>query len=59
MSAIVRMKNTHHEEMTELLIGRELGWLEDAPSLRESPPPYRVRKRGNPKQHKGVLRNGH
>lgn len=25
----VAMKNTHHEEMTELLIGRDLSWLND------------------------------
>lgn len=25
----VAMKNTHHEEMTELLIGRDLSWLSD------------------------------
>ena len=25
----IAMKNTHHEEMTELLIGRDLSWLDD------------------------------
>ena len=24
----ITMKNTHHEKMTELLIGRDLGWLD-------------------------------
>ena len=24
----IAMKNTHHAEMTELLIGRDLGWME-------------------------------
>lgn len=26
----VAMKNTHHQKMTELLIGRDLGWVENA-----------------------------
>jgi len=42
---LVPMKNTHHAEMTELLIGRNLDWLEETPSLRETSHPYRVRKR--------------
>jgi len=28
----VAMKNTHHARMTELLIGKDLGWLRDAAS---------------------------
>lgn len=32
----VAMKNTHHAKMTELLIGKDLGWLRDAASVRES-----------------------
>ncbi|HKY05367.1 MAG TPA: hypothetical protein VJQ56_10780 [Blastocatellia bacterium] len=24
---LVHMKNTHHREMTELLVGRDLGWV--------------------------------
>lgn len=32
----VAMKNTHHAKMTELLIGRDLSWLRDAASERES-----------------------
>lgn len=31
----VAMKNTHHARMTELLIGKDLGWLRDAASGRE------------------------
>jgi DNA adenine methylase len=31
----VAMKNTHHAKMTELLIGKDLGWLRDAASGRE------------------------
>jgi DNA adenine methylase len=56
---LVPMKNTHHEEMTELLIGRDLSWLEDAPSLHETPPPYRARKQPQRKKHRKTSRNGH
>jgi DNA adenine methylase len=31
----VAMKNTHHAEMNELLIGRNLGWVEDGGVFRE------------------------
>jgi DNA adenine methylase len=32
----IAMKNTHHAKMTELLIGKDLGWLRSAASARES-----------------------
>lgn len=32
----VAMKNTHHAKMTELLIGKDLGWLRNATTERES-----------------------
>jgi DNA adenine methylase len=38
----VPMKNTHHAEMTELLIGRNLDWVEDGGIFREEPPSYKV-----------------
>jgi DNA adenine methylase len=31
----VAMKNTHHAEMNELLVGRDLGWVENAGVFRE------------------------
>ncbi|MEK6544453.1 MAG: DNA adenine methylase [Elusimicrobiota bacterium] len=31
----VAMKNTHHAEMTELLISRDLSWLEEVPCVKE------------------------
>ena len=40
----ISMKNTHHAEMTELLIGRNLSWLNEANALNETAPPYRVEK---------------
>jgi hypothetical protein len=36
------MKNTHHAEMNELLIGRDLGWVESGGIFREEPPTYHV-----------------
>ncbi len=38
----VAMKNTHHAEMTELLIGRDLGWMDYEWVMTEEPPPYRI-----------------
>jgi DNA adenine methylase len=38
----VAMKNTHHAEMDELLIGRNLDWVEDGGIFREEPPTYKV-----------------
>jgi len=32
----VTMKNTHHARMTELLVGKDLGWLTSAIAFRES-----------------------
>jgi DNA adenine methylase len=38
----VAMKNTHHAEMNELLIGRDLGWVESGGIFREEPPAYHI-----------------
>ncbi len=38
----VAMKNTHHAEMSELLIGRNLDWVEDGGIFREEPVSYKV-----------------
>jgi DNA adenine methylase len=38
----VAMKNTHHAEMNELLIGRDLSWVENKSVFREKPTPYRA-----------------
>jgi len=32
----IAMKNTHHAKMTELVIGKDLGWLREAATGRES-----------------------
>ena len=38
----VAMKNTHHAEMDELLIGRNLDWVEDGGFFREEQTSYKV-----------------
>jgi DNA adenine methylase len=39
---LVAMKNTHHAEMDELLIGRNLDWVEDGGMFREKSPVYKT-----------------
>lgn len=41
----IAMKNTHHAEMTELVIGRDLSWILDAPVIREKRAIYKTKKR--------------
>jgi DNA adenine methylase len=38
----VAMKNTHHAEMNELLIGRNLDWVDNGGVFPEEPTAYRV-----------------
>lgn len=39
----VAMKNTHHAEMNELLIGRDLSWLDKVNVFQETPLQYKVK----------------
>jgi DNA adenine methylase len=39
---LIPMKNTHHATMKELVIGRNLAWLDELPAVRESIADYRV-----------------
>jgi DNA adenine methylase len=48
----VPMKNTHHAEMTELLIGRNLSWLETPEVLRESSTAYVVPAKQSEKRNR-------
>jgi DNA adenine methylase len=53
----VAMKNTHHAEMSELLIGRNLAWFDDSECLHDAAVPYRAeapskRKTGAVKKHR-------
>lgn len=45
----VAMKNTHHAEMSELLIGRNLDWVENGGVFREEPVPYKATTTGSEK----------
>ncbi len=47
----VAMKNTHHAEMDELLIGRDLGWIENGGVFREGSTAYRA---ASPKSRKKI-----
>jgi len=49
----VAMKNTHHAEMTELLIGRNLRWAHEGGIVRENPTPYRVLPQKAPLTRRG------
>jgi DNA adenine methylase len=40
----IAMKNTHHAEMTELVIGRDLSFLDETKCLQEAPTPYRTNR---------------
>ena len=44
---LIAMKNTHHAEMTELVIGRDLSWMDDAPCIRERGATYSAAKKRN------------
>ncbi len=35
MMRLISMTNTHHAAMKELVIGRNLSWMDDAPVVRE------------------------
>jgi DNA adenine methylase len=55
----VAMKNTHHAEMSELLIGRNLDWVEDGGIFREEPVSYKVTgsvQQGNAARRKAVAK---
>lgn len=41
---LIPMKGTHHAQMKELIIGRNLSWLDDLPAVRDERAIYRVRK---------------
>ncbi|MEY4978767.1 MAG: hypothetical protein RLZZ352_1037 [Pseudomonadota bacterium] len=41
----IAMKNTHHAEMTELVIGRDLSWMDDCTRLCEPAATYKTQQR--------------
>lgn len=55
---LIPMTNTHHATMEELVIGRDLSWMDRFPAVHEPETMYAVRKRkGNPKPKKKHRRN--
>lgn len=42
---LIPMTNTHHARMDELIIGKNLTWMDDYPALRESVAEYKVANR--------------
>jgi len=53
---LIPMKNTHHATMKELVIGRDLSWLDELPTVREREAQYRVKKPNEKRPNKGVER---
>lgn len=41
---LIPMKNTHHATLRELVIGRDLSWLDELPAIRESGVKYSAKK---------------
>ena len=42
---LIAMTNTHHAAMKELVIGKNLSWMDDAPVVREKPSRYATAKK--------------
>jgi len=53
---LIPMKNTHHTIMKELIIGRDLSWLDELPTVREHKVRYLVKKPNEKRPNKGVER---
>jgi len=53
---LIPMKNTHHETMKELVIGRDFSWLDELPTVRDRGARYRVKKPNEERPNKGVER---
>jgi DNA adenine methylase len=52
----IPMKSTHHATMKELVIGRELSWLDELPAVREPKARYLPEKPKEKRPNKGVER---
>jgi DNA adenine methylase len=51
---LIPMTNTHHTTMRELVIGRDLSWMDRFPAVHEPEAKYRVRKKKEKRPNKGV-----
>jgi DNA adenine methylase len=52
----VAMKNTHHAEMNELLIGRDLSWVDNGGVFRENLVPYKIKRPATTPKPKAMTR---
>lgn len=43
---LIPMKNTHHATMEELVIGKDLSWMDHYPAVHEPPAKYKVQAKG-------------
>jgi len=53
---LIPMTNTHHTTMKELVIGRDLSWMDRFPAVHEPEANYRVKKKKEKRPNKGVER---
>lgn len=51
----IPMKNTHHAELTELVIGRNLDWMIEIDRVLESQAKYKVKENNRATELKGVM----
>lgn len=51
---LIPMSNTHHARVEELIIGKNLGWLDDLPAVHEPKAEYRRSKSTKKSPNKGV-----
>jgi DNA adenine methylase len=54
---LIPMTNTHHATMEELVIGKNLSWMDGFPAVRESEVEYKVEKRKKSHPQKSMKRN--
>lgn len=53
---LIPMTNTHHARLEELVIGKDLSWMDSFPAVHEPEVEYLVRTKNNKRPNKGVER---
>lgn len=53
---LIPMNNTHHAKMEELIIGKNLGWMDDLPAVHEPKEEYRAVKKAEKNSDKQLHR---
>jgi DNA adenine methylase len=54
---LLPMTNTHHATMEELVIGKDLSWMNDFPAVHEPVADYAVRKIKKQRSNKSLKRD--